>query len=209
MHPRRFRRTAAAVSIGLVATLWQVGPAHAASANGCSGQANSTTDGGSHLDAVAAPGFGGTEKNPFTIQPDGPVTWNGSTTGVITNGTWTVTSSLFTTSGSFDNDDQDQESDGTKKLTDYVPAAAVMPGIYEVDVEVTGDGGTCTVAGFIDIDMSPFESAWTFAALLFLLLAVMMFILGRPDMAEYFADMATRPGSPMVPPPDALDGGAP
>ncbi len=205
MHQGRMRRSIVAVAVVAGATLAAAGPAGAASASGCSGEASSVSSGGEPLDQVSAPGGGGTRSDPFTVEPDGPVSWDGQSDTVITDGRWEVTSSLFSTSGTFDNDDEDQSSEGTKKMTDYVPALLVLPGTYEVDVSVTGEGGSCAVTGFIEVDASPLASAWVIASLVLLPLSLLMLITGRPEALGALAAPADTPPSPTTPP----DGGAP
>jgi hypothetical protein len=172
------------------------GPAGAATASGCSGFATSSTPSGGALDEVSAPGGGGTESDPFTVDPDGAVRWEGSSDSVIKNGTWKVTTSFFSPSGSFDNDDGKTTSEGSKKITDYVPGFLVLPGIYEVDVNVSGEGGTCTGHGFVEIESGAAAGFWTAVALLLLLLAIVMLMLGRPELADALFDAAARPTGP-------------
>jgi hypothetical protein len=171
-------------------------PAGAATASGCSGFATSAKPNGGALDEVSAPGDGGTEADPFTVDPEGPVSWEGSSEGVIKNGTWKVSTSFFSPSGSFDNDDGKSTSEGTKKISDYVLPFLVLPGLYEVDVNVTGEGGTCTGHGFIEVESGAAAGFWTAIALLLLLLAIILLMLGRPELADEFFDAAARPTNP-------------
>lgn len=194
---RRGLRFAAALGGVMVAGLLVAAdPAAAASARGCSGSASSVDDKGIPIDDVSAPGAGGTSSDPFVVDPDGPVSWDGRTDRPITNGSWKVKASFLNASGKFTNDDKSMTSTGSKKITDYVPAFLVPPGIYKVDVSVVGKGGTCIGSGYVKIDQNPIQTVWFGVAMLLIILAFILLLTGRPELWMVLEPGMTTPPTP-------------
>ena len=74
-HPSRTILSAmAALLLAGMAT----GAAVGADASGCQGSATSFTTSGGEIQSVTAPGPGATQDDPFQVDFDGPVTWEGS-----------------------------------------------------------------------------------------------------------------------------------
>lgn len=219
-------------------------PASAAEATGCSGAAVSSgtasatgepppgmpfigheglpSISGQVLDAVSAPGPGGTEPDPFTIDLTGDVAWRGETTSVISPGTWSVSVGGVPMSGSFTNSDHKRSAEGTYELGDLPPAVkSVLQGKPKVLVtgDVTGSGGTCQFSLWVQLNGSVLASPvfWTGAGFsLFGLLLLTWMFLGTKAVpvaggaVQGFAPSAPPggppPGGPPTPP---SSGGAP
>lgn len=133
------------------------GSAVGADASGCQGSATSFTSTGAEIQSVTAPGPGATQQDPFTVDFDGPVTWEGSTDQVIANGSWTVAAMPFSFSGDVTNSSGTKTSDGEIAPSGYLPFA--IPGLVLVTVDLTGEGGaSCSVSGWIQFSGNPLQS---------------------------------------------------
>ena len=150
------RRTSTILAWGagalLVAAL-PTAPAFAADATGCSGSAQSLTADGTALDEVSAPGDGGTESNPFVVDPQGTVTYEGSIDEAITSGEWSITvMGLPFLSGPIDNPAGDTISAGEVDVSSApAPVQWVLATSAKVPVsgEMSGEGGSCVGSGFV------------------------------------------------------------
>lgn len=161
-------------------------PAHAAPATGCSGQATSYDKDGNVLDKVTAPGSGGTASDPFRIDADGTIKWNGTTDGVIQNGTYEIKVSGFTVAdGKVGNAEGKKIWDGTEdvgKRLDKIPVAGwvakslKMSAVVKAEYTVTGQGGTCSGTLYLKIGGSPtFTPLWLASIVLFLASGAILF----------------------------------
>lgn len=141
--------------------------ASAAEADGCSGSFTSKDAAGSTIDTAKAPGAGGTQADPFQIDPSGTVQWAGGTDSVIKDGKWSVTvAGLPLRSGSFDNADGETSRDGTQDLSELPgPATWALQGAMVIPVSgtITGTGGSCEASGWISGTGSPTSSPIFFA----------------------------------------------
>ena len=153
-HPSRTMLSAmAAMLLAALAT----GAAVGADASGCQGSATSFTTSGAEIQSVTAPGSGATQDDPFQVEFDGPVTWEGSSDQVIANGGWTVTATPFTFTGDVTNSSGRKKADGTITPSEYLPFA--IPGLVLVTVELSGEGGaSCSVSGWIQFSGNPLSS---------------------------------------------------
>jgi hypothetical protein len=153
-HPSRtiLSAMAALLLVGMTA-----GQAAGVDASGCQGSATSFTASGEEIQSVTAPGPGATQEDPFTVDFDGLVKWEGSSDAVIANGSWTVTATPFTFSGDVTNSSGKKKADGTITPSDYLPFA--IPGLVLVTVDLSGEGGTsCSVSGWIQFSGNPLSS---------------------------------------------------
>lgn len=136
-----------------LAAIASASSAEAAEATGCRGQAVSFTAAGVELDRVTAPGPGGTEADPFQVDFDGTIRWSGTSDAVLQNGTWKVSIGGIPLSGEVTNDTGLKEAGGTDSIGSKLPglAKAILQGKSKILVtgEVTGTGGSCTVAVWI------------------------------------------------------------
>ena len=107
-----------------------VGAALGADATGCSGSATSFDSTGAPLDQVSAPGQGGTFDDPFVVDLEGTVAWEGSTEVVFQNGGWSVTASgVPIASGDIGaNEDAVTTKSGTYNAADAAGDHPLLPG---------------------------------------------------------------------------------
>jgi hypothetical protein len=157
-------RTIQSAMAALLLAGMAAGPALGADASGCQGSATSFTAVGEQIQSVTAPGPGATEDDPFTVDFDGPVKWEGSSDAVIANGTWTVTARPFSFSGDVTNSSGTTKADGQVTPSEYLPFAT--PGLVRVTVDLAGEGGaSCSVSGWIKFSGNPLTSPLGWIAL--------------------------------------------
>jgi hypothetical protein len=121
---------------------------------GCSGTAQSRDDGGGPVDNLAAPdGATGTKSNPFEVEYDGTVAYQG-TGPVITDHSWKL--AVFgvpVKTGGDDNEGKDTTADGTETVKEYLPFR--VAGIFYVSGDIEGTGGECTGSGWVRLKGNP------------------------------------------------------
>lgn len=175
-------------------------PAHAADANGCSGQATSFDGDGVPIDTAQAPGTGGTAGDPLDMLWAGTIEWSGTTDAVIQDGNYevtvtpqrggkllgwavaTATSSAF--SGPVANDDGKQAAEGTVVPSDLTGMRRFLTGVYKVDWNVTGAAGSCTGTGYVKVTDDPTGSVAWWVAIILILFGLTGLLLARPVAAK-------------------------
>jgi hypothetical protein len=158
--PRTILATLAALLLAGAAA----GVALGADASGCQGSATSATASGQEIQTVTAPGSGATQEDPFLVDFDGPVSWEGSSEAVIANGSWTVRAMPFTFTGEVTNSSGATTANGTVTPDEYLPFA--IPGLVRVTVDLAGEGGAaCSVSGWIQFSGNPLSSPAGWVAL--------------------------------------------
>jgi len=150
---RRTRTVLAWGAGALLLAALPAGPAVAADATGCSGTAQSLSADGTVIDEASAPGQGGTQSNPFIVDPGGSVRYEGTIDEAITSGEWSVTvMGLPFMSGPIDNPAGDTASAGEVDVsTTAAPVQWVLStsALVPVSGEMSGEGGSCVGSGFI------------------------------------------------------------
>lgn len=183
MRMRVVRRAAVAAVAVLAVALPLGSAALAADATGCAGSATSYAANGDVVDNVRAPGPGGTEDAPFRIDPEGSVAWQGGTTTVIQDGSWSV--SVFgwpVMSGDFTNEDGKRKADGVQEMSSVpVLSAFLFTGSPKIPVsgDVSSADGSCTVSGWVTGVGSPVTSPmfWTGAGVLVLATLLLIWLI--------------------------------
>ena len=209
-RPRRLIGVAVLVA-AMVATVFVGVPlANSADATGCQGRAASFDSSGDIVDRVQAPGKGGTESDPFNIDPEGSVEWAGSTDSVITTGSWSVSTVGFSRSGDLTNEEGKKAAAGTVDIGGDIWTASVakvlLSGktVYKVTANVTGDGGSCTGTAYITGVGDPaFTPLWLIGLVLMVIgtAALLLAIVGTRSIAVASAAVgAGSPTSPSKPP---------
>jgi len=173
-------RMIVAVFAALVLAAVPVGAALGADATGCSGSATSFDSTGAPLDQVSAPGQGGTYDDPFVVDLEGTVAWEGSTEVVFQNGSWSVTtSSLPIASGDIGaNEDAVTTKSGTYNVSElpwiaryYLDGKAIVP----VSVEMNASPGFCSGTVYLTADQPPAFTPMWLTGLALMLLAFVLF----------------------------------
>ncbi len=166
--------------------------AHAATSQGCAGSISSTGSQNPSVDKVTLPGPGGTSANPFRLYWADTVAWTGQTYAPITDGTWRltvhnaswlfalgelVTGHLHGLTGTFSG------QSGTSFANSFTPSSiepVTLPGKYEVDFIVTGNGGViCTGTLSVRVMDSPGHNPfWWLALVLIIAGLAVVFVFG-------------------------------
>jgi hypothetical protein len=152
---------------------------------GCTGSATSYNQAGDVIDNVKAPGPGGTEANPFVLDPQGSVAWQASSKAAITSGKWAIAISGATVkSGAIDNPAKKKSTDGLSSISDLpsyirypVQYMLLTDGKLQLQASVDGSGQSCTgtvwITGIGSATGTPLF--WMGAGVL--LLAVLLFMI--------------------------------
>jgi len=180
-----------ALLLGLVAPV-----AHAAEAEGCAGEAASSTEDGTALDTAQAPGEGGTLEDPLQVEWNGPIAWSGTTDVVLQDGTTSVVlapssggvvlGAVFEAAsgrlfgGDFANSEGDTEREGTTTLANYSLGVPLMTGTYSVDLSMTAAAGSCVGLGYLTIVDNPVTSVLWWAAAALILAGLLLAVFARP-----------------------------
>ena len=182
---RTILATMAAGLLAMTAATVAVG----ADASGCEGSATSLDSTGATIQTVTAPGPSATQDDPFMVDYDGTVSWEGATQEVIQDGSWTVTATPFSFSGEVTNDSGKKKGSGVVSPDSYLPFA--IPGLVLVTVDLAGaDGTTCSVSGWIQFTGNPLSSpaGWV---------AISLGVLGALGMLLLLRMVLHTPGVPV------------
>jgi hypothetical protein len=155
------RKVAAGAALALVLLVVGASAAGAASFDGgCKGSGVSKDGDGKQLDTASAPGQGGTSSDPFLVDHDGTVDYEGSSPTVFHNHSWHVDVSGATVkSGGSKNGTNQASTSGTVKVDDYLPVNAV--GLYKVTGGITATEGSCSGSAWVKVAGSPVGTvAW-------------------------------------------------
>lgn len=159
------RRLAAAGAFALAVLLLGAPGAGAAQLKGgCAGSATSLDADGNKLDEASAPGSGGTKSDPFLVDTDGTITYEGTTPTVFHNHSWHVdVSGVEVKSGGSKNGTNQSGTDGEVKVDDYIPVSAV--GLYKGTGGISADEGSCDGSVWVKVVGSPVGTvAWVAGA---------------------------------------------
>jgi hypothetical protein len=151
------------------------------------------------LDKITVPGPGGTTASPFQIYWGEPTSWTGQTSRAVASGTWNlsvqnpswlfalgelVTGHSHGLSGTFDTGQA-----GTAFSNSFTPSSiepVTLPGRYEVNVTVTGNGGVeCTGEISVRVMDPPLRNPlWWLAFLLTAAGLIMLFVFGMTKLTR-------------------------
>lgn len=120
--------------------------------------------------------------NPFSIDPDGGLSWLATSPGPIMDHTWEIWVDVggFPVTIESDGDpntggDQDNEGDVTD-ATEYAEGRGIpideLRGVFEVGGDIEGEGGACDGFAFVELTSEPFETTTAKVALGVAVLAV-------------------------------------
>jgi hypothetical protein len=161
--PRRLLAAAAPLLVLLLALLVALrlpATAGAFPLSGCTLTLTSTDASGAPHDSVADGGAAGSMDDPFLIEWDGSVRWEGTTgSQVITDTAWQVDVFYLPTPlrGGDPNAAGDQQ--GTDDLDVSATAPFRLAGLFFVSGSLSGDGGSCSGSGWFKIAGDPIGTA--------------------------------------------------
>lgn len=134
---------------------------------------------GNALDSVAGGSADATQGDPFIVDWDGDVLWNGTTGDqVIKNNSWHVDIFGFPTPLRGGDPNDAGETDGQDRYDVSASAPFRLTGLFFVSGEMTGDGGSCTGSGWFRIAGDPVGTVPFFLALGLIVLGAIMIGLG-------------------------------
>ena len=197
MHGRILRILAAAA----VVAWWAVLPAvpvsgqaarAGSSITGCSGTAQSLDAAGNVIDSAKAAGgevvdtSGGgpafTRSNPFLVDNEGVITYEGKTATVITDHRWHVSMlGLQVVSGGSANAGRRADYSGTFDFAAEMPIK--FTGLVRVSGDLTGAGGSCSGDGYVKVQGAPMSSPVTWAGIALAGLGGLALIFSLPKVA--------------------------
>ncbi len=201
MRPARAARVLAIASL---LTFMLAAPAAAFDLNGgCTLELASTDAFGAGLDTASGSpegGQGGTQDDPFLVDWDGQVAWNGSTgSTVFTNHSWGVSVFNIPTplQGGDPNDGGETVFTGSTGVSANAPFE--FTGLYFVSGQVNGDGGAhCDGSGWFKLDGNPFTTIPFWIAVAIAAIGLLLMWSSRPTEVA-----AAAPTSYSPPPPPA------
>ncbi len=163
---------------------------------GGSGYLNGPCTGEAESDLDSMPDPGATSKrDPFDIDPDGTLSWEGRSTNPITDHTWEISVDVagfpyVAASGGDPNDGLSQESIGSTSVRSYaediagILGTADIGGIYEVTGFIRGTGGACDALVFVRLPNGLFQGpvalGATALAVIFLIILLVVALGARP-----------------------------
>lgn len=121
----------------------------------CTLQAASTMADGSELDSIASGANDATQEDPFLVDWDGSISYEGTSEIEMKNNTWSVSVFNIPTplSGGDDNPEDNRTGSGTVGVSANAPFR--FTGLYYVSGSLTGSGGTCTGSGWFKLTGDP------------------------------------------------------
>ena len=148
---------------GLVLVLLVLGAAVAEAATldgGCEGSATSFDEDGDPLSQVAGPGTGGTKSDPFIVDTDGSIAYEGTSPAAFHDHTWHVdVMGVEVKGGGSKNAGDETATDGVVDVDDYVPLS--MVGLFKATGGISADEGSCDGSMWVKVAGSPVGSvAW-------------------------------------------------
>ena len=175
---RRFALSLALPAAILLA-LFVPGTASAFPLTNCTLSLNSEDKTGAALDGAEAGSPDATQQDPFIVDWDGVVTYDGTTgSQVIKNNTWYVNVWHFPTPlrGGSPNGDGNQKGSGSVGVSANAPFR--ITGLYYVDGAISGDGGSCVGSGWLKLSGDPIGTIPFFVALALLIVGGLLAVGG-------------------------------
>jgi hypothetical protein len=165
---------------------------------GCRGAGTSLDSNGHLLSAATAPGgSGASSAHPLVVDRNGTVPWHGSTATVITNHHWWVHVDGFPIkSGGSANASHSTSASGVEHVSTYLPSWLGLTGVFYVNGQISGTGGACTGAIYVQINGDPATGALFYIALVFVLAGGALIFFGLPTR------LASGTGADAVPRPE-------
>ena len=166
--------------IALLATaLFIPGSAGAFPLRDCTLELTSLDADGGALDSATGPSADATSDDPFLVDLDGSVAWNGTMgSQTITNYTWHVEvfgiPTPLRSEGA--NEEGKTDGDGTVDVSNNLPFRPA--GLFYVSGEISGDGGSCSGSGWFKIAGEPVSSVPFWLAVALIILGVILIAVG-------------------------------
>ena len=176
------RRFLLAGSLGIALVLSAAGTVHAAELSEfCVVEAESFAGDDESIDAMSAPGEGGTLADPFDVDLDGGVEWFAASQGPITNHSWRVhVYNVPIMFGGDENEGEDTEADGSVGVGDALGGLPVT-GLIHVSGSIEGEGGSCSGSAWIRLLGDPYFSILSVVGYVLTLLGLLTLFFALPS----------------------------
>lgn len=172
----RVRRLPVAAALAGMLALLVAAPAAAFDlSTPCNLALQSFSEDGQPLDSATGRGDGGTRDNPFIIDWEGTVRYQGDTGDqVIMDHTWHIDVFLLPTPlrGGDPNEGGDQDAADTVDVSANAPFK--FSGLYFVSGSISGEGGSCSGSGWFKLEESPWETVGFWTALAIALIGALL-----------------------------------
>jgi hypothetical protein len=146
---------------------------------GCSGSGTSLSPKGVVVQSATAPNPPSSQGRPLLVDPKGTVSYNGRSSVVIRNHSWSIkVDGLTVKSGSSPNASGKTVNRGTVKVKDYLPFK--ITGTFYVSGSVTGSGASCSGSMWVKVTGSPAGTVPWFAGIAFAVVGVGGLFFSRP-----------------------------
>lgn len=145
----------------------------------CTLDLTSTDASGAPLDSATGNGAGGTIEDPFLVDWEGSVHWEGTTgSQVIMNHSWNVDVFYLPTPlrGGDPNTGGDQDGSDDVDVSDNAPFR--LTGLFFVSGAMSGEGGSCSGSGWFKIAGDPIGTIPFWAGVGVALLGLLLIFLG-------------------------------
>ncbi len=146
----------------------------------CTATLTSTAADGSPLDSVVGGAADSTREDPFLIDWNGTVAWEGTTGGIVfTDFTWGISISGIPTAlnGVVTNASGQTEGSGSVVPNDVAPLQLV--GLFYVTGSVSGDAGSCDGSGWVQLQGDPIGTLQFWAGLAAVAIGILLIVIGR------------------------------
>ncbi len=146
----------------------------------CTATLTSTTADGGLLDTVVGGAADSTRDDPFLVDWNGTVAWEGTTGGIVfTDFTWGISISGIPTAlnGVVSNASGLTEGSGSVVPNDVVPLQVV--GLFYVTGSVSGDAGSCDGSGWVQLQGEPWGTVQFWAGLAAVAIGILLIVVGR------------------------------
>lgn len=167
----------AALPAALLLALFVPGTASAFPFTNCTLALTAVDAHGAQVGTATGGGADSTQENPFTVDWDGTVSYDGTTgSQVIKNNSWHVDVFGLPTPlrGGSDNGDGNTKGSGSVGVSANAPFR--ITGLYYVSGEITGQGGSCAGSGWFKLAGDPVGTIPFFVGLILLVLGVLLVI---------------------------------
>jgi hypothetical protein len=160
---------------------------------GCQGSGSSHRQDGALLSQASAPEVpGATSSRPLRLVPGGAISWSGSTPDVVTDSHWWLhVDGIPIRSGASPNTARAQSASGVVQVGSYVPPWLGLTGVYYVTGELSGKGGACTGALYVELTGNPATGALLWVGIVFVLAGLALLVGVRPAWVTAYTTVPT------------------
>ena len=146
----------------------------------CTATLTSISADGSPLDTVVGGAADSTREDPFLVDWNGTVAWEGTTGGIVfTNFTWGISITGIPTplNGVVANASGQTEGSGSVVPNEVLPLELV--GLFYVTGSVSSDAGSCDGSGWVQLQGDPLGTLQFWAGLAAVAIGILLIVIGR------------------------------